>query len=103
VTADTDRRLAVPDSVVIQPVGDEMVLLHAGTGAYYGLDAVGASIFNVVTATASVQAACDALLAQYDAEPDRLRADVDALVEKLTGLGLLEWRDSAALASGAAE
>jgi hypothetical protein len=103
VTADTHRRLAVPDSVVIQPVGDEMVLLHAETGAYYGLDAVGASIFNAVTSTESVPAACDVLLAQYDAEPDRLRADVDALVEKLTALGLLVWRDPAATASGAAE
>ena len=96
VTVDTHRRLAVPDNVVIQAVGDEMVLLHAGTGAYYGLDAVGASIVNVVTATESVPAACAVLLAQYDAEPDRLRADVDALVEKLTRLGLLEWRESAA-------
>ena len=103
MTADTDRRLAVPDSVVIQAVGDELVLLHAGTGAYYGLDAVGASIFNAVTATESVQAACDVLLAQYDAEPDRLRADVDALVEKLTALGLLVWTDPAATASGASE
>jgi hypothetical protein len=95
VTPDT-RRLAVPDNVVIQAVGDEMVLLDAGTGAHYGLDAVGAGIFNAVTATESVPAACDVLLARYDAEPERLRADVDALVEKLTGLGLLEWRDSTA-------
>jgi hypothetical protein len=93
MSTSSNRRLEVPDDVVIQAVGDEMVLLHAGTGAYYGLDAVGASIFNVVTATESVPAACDILLAQFDAEPDRLRADVDALVEKLTSLGLLEWRD----------
>jgi hypothetical protein len=87
------RHLAVPDHVVIQAVGDEIVLLHAGTGAYYGLDAVGAGIFSALTSTESVSAACDLLLAQYDAEPDPLRADVDALIEKLTGLGLLEWRD----------
>jgi hypothetical protein len=83
----------VPDDVLTQVVGDEMVLLNAGTGVYYGLDAVGASMFHVVTTAESIRAACDTLLARYDVEPDRLRGDVDALVEKLTSLGLLEWKD----------
>ncbi len=89
---DSHRRLVVPDDVLAQDVGGEIVLLHVGTGVYYGLDTVGASIFNVVTTAESVAAACDALLAQYDVEADRLRGDVESLIEKLTALGLLEWK-----------
>ena len=88
-----NRKLAVPDDVLTQVVGDEMVLLHARTGVYYGLDAAGARMFSVVTTAESIPAACDTLLAEYDVEEARLGADVDALVEKLIGLGLLEWKD----------
>ena len=93
MTTSSGRRLVVPDDVLTQVVGDEMVLLHAGTGVYYGLDPVGASIFQAVTATESIATACDMLLARYDVCADQLRRDVDTLVEKLTGLGLLDWED----------
>jgi len=93
MSTDSHRRLVVPDEVLTQDVGGEIVLLHVGTGVYYGLDAVGASIFNTVTTAESVPAACDTLLAQYDVELGRLRSDVETLVEKLTGLGLLEWKE----------
>jgi hypothetical protein len=93
MSTDSHRRLVVPDDVLTQDVGGEIVLLQLGTGVYYGLDAVGACIFNTVTTAESVPAACDTLLAQYDVEPERLRGDVDALVEKLTALGLLEWKE----------
>ena len=93
MSTSSNRRLVVPDDVITQEVGGETVLLHLGTGIYYGLDAVGTGIFNTVTTATSLQAACDTLLAKYDVEADRLRADVDVLVEKLTGLGLLEWKD----------
>ncbi len=92
MSTNSNRRLFVPDEVLTQVVGDEMVLLHVGTGVYYGLDVVGANMFNVLTTADSIPAACDILLAQYEVEPGRLRADVDALVEKLVGLGLLEWK-----------
>lgn len=87
-----DQRFAVPPDVLINIVDGQSVLLNLRSERYFGLDEVGTAMWKVLTTSASLNAACDALLAEYDAEPERLRRDVCELAEKLVEHGLLEVR-----------
>jgi hypothetical protein len=44
----------------------------------------------VLTTAKSLQTACDSLLDEYEVEEERLRQDLQDLVEKLVGHGLVE-------------
>jgi hypothetical protein len=88
-----ERRVVVPAHVVVQEVEGESVLLNLDSERYFGLDEVGTRMWEVLTATASVQAAYDALLAEYDVAPDVLQQDMTELIEQLVEHGLVELND----------
>jgi hypothetical protein len=83
-------RASVPADVLIQELQGESVLLHVGTGRYYGLDDVGTRMWAALTTSESLQAAYDTLLAEYDVDGQRLEGDLQSLVGKLVEHGLLE-------------
>jgi hypothetical protein len=84
--------LAAPPHVLLQRVGEESVLLNLTTETYFGLDRVGTSMWEVLTESATVEAAYRKLLETYDVDPKRLRQDMEALIENLVRNGLLETR-----------
>jgi hypothetical protein len=83
-------RASVPADVLVQELQGESVLLNLQSGRYFGLDEIGTRMWAVLTSAASLQAAYDTLLAEYDVEGPRLERDLRALVEKLVDNGLLE-------------
>jgi hypothetical protein len=83
------RRAVVPSNVLIRFLDQESVLLNLETERYFGLDAVGTRMWQVLTAAPSVEAAVAQLLEEYDAPPERLRADLANLLEHLLENGLI--------------
>jgi hypothetical protein len=83
-------RLSVPSDVLVQELEGESVLLNLNSGRYFGLDEVGTRMWQVLTTAGSIEAAHEMLVNEYDVEPERLRHDLELLVEKLAGHGLLE-------------
>jgi len=69
--------------VFIQKLDGEAVILSLVTDKYYGLDAMGLSIWNLLTSCDSIGEAFDRLLETYEVEPEDLRRELDGLVEKL--------------------
>jgi hypothetical protein len=90
MTISISARLRVPEEVLVSEVGSEAVLLDLRSERYFSLDETGAAVWRAVAATPSVQTAYDALLAEYEVEPERLRQDMFALLEKLAEHGLVE-------------
>ena len=84
---------ALPD-VMYRTVGDEAVLLNIKKETYFGLDPVGARMWAVLNESASIQAALESLLTEYDVSEPQLREDLEAFVEKLVEQGLVETRSS---------
>ena len=82
-------RLRVADNVVCRNLAGESVLLNLDTGTYFGLDAVGTRLWNLVAEHGSTALAIDTLLAEYDVDASRLRKDVMALIDQLLAKGLL--------------
>ncbi len=72
-------------------LGGEVVLLNLENGMYYGLDPVGARIWNLIQKPKNVNDIRDVLLKEYDVEPARCEQDLLALLKRLADEGLIEW------------
>lgn len=77
------RRFHVPDTVIAQTIAEETVILDLEAGIYFGLDPVGARIWELVAQGAPLDDMIDQILAEYDVSRERLQRDVDALVSQL--------------------
>ncbi len=78
--------------------GQELVILSLRDGVYYGLEDVGARIWELLQRPIRVAAIRDALVAEYDVEPERCGRDLRALLLDLAGRGLIEVRGGDAVA-----
>ena len=83
-------RLTVSDSVVDAVLGDEAVLLNVESGVYFGLDPVGTRIWELLIEGTSEQEIVGRVLDEYDVEPARARADVEAFIGALASKGLTQ-------------
>lgn len=78
----TDRQVAVD-------VADEVVIFGVDSGTYFSVEEVGAEIWKLVQTPTSVQAICDALMREYDVEPDVCSREVAAFLDQLLDRGLI--------------
>ena len=77
------QRVTVADGVAFRELGEESVLLHLGTGRYFGLDPVATRMWSVLAEAGTVEGAMAVLAEEYEVERDRLRRDLAELVEEL--------------------
>ena len=79
------------DSVIFRRLDTGAVVYDCAAEVYYGLNDVGATIWELLgDATLTPDALVDRLGATYpDADTALLRADADALIASLVGYGLL--------------
>jgi hypothetical protein len=71
----------------------EAVILDLKHGVYHGLDAVGARIWTLLQDRRPLHEIRDAILQEYDVEPDRCERDLIELVRQLAEKGLVEISD----------
>lgn len=85
----SSRVNTAPD-VMLRVIGDEAVILNLKSELYLGLNPVGTRMWTVLHGAPSIQAAYDSLLAEFEVEPDRLRQDLNQLLDQLLKQGLIE-------------
>ncbi|HKS82435.1 MAG TPA: PqqD family peptide modification chaperone [Candidatus Acidoferrales bacterium] len=78
------------------PLDDESAILNLKNSVYYGVNAVGTRVWNLLQQPRSVSELRDALLEEYDVEAERCEQDLLDLLEKMRVEGLIEVRASAA-------
>ena len=83
-------RANVPAHVLVRFLDRECVLLNLETERYFGLDETGTRMWQLVTGSPSVDAALQELLAEFDVEPELLKANLSELMGRLVENGLLE-------------
>lgn len=88
-----DPSFAIPDTVLVREVGDELVMLDLRSERYFGLNGVAADIVARLT-TAPHCVALAGLSEDYDVDLDVLQHDTDRLVEELLAAGLLTRRST---------
>jgi hypothetical protein len=87
------RRVVIPEAVLIRVLGEESVLLNLDSESYFGLDAVGTRMWNAIASAPSLRAAFDELAAEYEVDPSHLRTDLAGLVRELSEAGLVRLVD----------
>lgn len=78
---------------VSRDLGGEAVVLQLDSGVYYGLDPVGASVWNHLKKPVSVEQLRDAVMAEYDVDAERCERDLMALLDRLLSENLIELND----------
>jgi hypothetical protein len=85
------------DSVVVATrhqascaLGEEAVVLEMNAGVYFGLNQVGARVWELVKTPRSVRSILDTLLAEYEVEPERCHEDLLSVLDKMRSAGLVE-------------
>ncbi len=71
-------------------LGGEAAILSIKNGVYYGLDPVGARIWQLIQQPRSVEELRNAVVQEYDVEPERCERDLITLLERLLVEGLIE-------------
>jgi Coenzyme PQQ synthesis protein D (PqqD) len=77
-------------------VEGESVILNFDEGIYYGLEKVGARVWELARTPTSVAEIRDTLIAEFDVEPERCQRDLQDLLSELAEAGLIEVADAGA-------
>lgn len=80
----------IPEDVVFREVEGEMVLLNTGTGTYYGLDAVGSRMWDLLAEKKNIREVMEMMLQEYEVAAEDLQRDILHLVQELKTRGLVE-------------
>lgn len=72
------------------PLGEESAILNLKNSVYYGLNPVGASIWNLLQRPRTVRQIRDAILEEYEVEPQRCESDLMELLETMFLQGLVQ-------------
>lgn len=84
------KKIQVPQDVVSQTLGDEVVLLNLRTGVYWNLNASGALIWNEVQAHGNPQKASEALRQAFETTRTEAEEAVSGLLHDLSREGLIQ-------------
>lgn len=84
----TDK-VTIPAQVMARQVGDETVILDLASGTYFGLDPVGARIWQLMGEGKTLSEICDTMLDEYEVTRDALERDVIELAQELSAQGLI--------------
>lgn len=85
--------ITVNKNYVYCNVEDEMVLLGMEDGIYYGLNQVGAFIWEQIKEPKTIDQVRDAILAEYEVEKGECERDLLELLQEMTEKGLVEVKD----------
>lgn len=81
---------------VSSDLGGEVAILNLDAGMYYGLNDVGARVWEMIQEPKPVSEIHATILEEYDVEPAEGKRDVLALLRELANEGLIEVRDGPA-------
>ena len=85
-----ESRVVVSKDQVSCDLEGEAAILNLKNSVYYGLDPVGARVWQLIQEPTSLAQIRDVLRAEYDVEASQLEADIGDLVEQLAEQGLIE-------------
>jgi Coenzyme PQQ synthesis protein D (PqqD) len=83
-------RMIVPTHVLVRHLDGETVLLNLETEKYFGLDATGTNMWEIVIQSPSIEAAYERLSEEFDVQPEMLRNHLAELLAQLVENGLLK-------------
>jgi Coenzyme PQQ synthesis protein D (PqqD) len=91
-------RVTTAPGVMMRIIRDEAVILNLKSEVYLGLNSTGTRMWTVLHEAPSIQDAYESLLGEYEVAPERLRQELDELLDRLLAQGLIELTPAEAVA-----
>jgi len=95
VAISTENVVVASEEHVSADLDSESVILSLKNGTYYGLDPLGAHIWELIQKPRPVLEVRDAILSEYDVSAEQCETDLIALLDELESEGLIEVRNGA--------
>ncbi len=83
------QSVTLSEDALFQEVTGETVILDMASETYFGLDAVGTRVWQLMQEKTALQPVFDTLLQEYEVEPDILERDLADLLASLEEAGLI--------------
>ena len=68
-------------------VGEELVMMSAESGAYLGLNEVGAKVWEMIDSPKALPEICAALASEFETTPEACQPEVEAFLTELESRG----------------
>ncbi len=85
-----DTTIRQSASCLTAKVGEEIVVMSVDRGLYYAFDPIGSDIWNRIAQPCTVKSLSQSLLADYEATPEAIKADVLSLLKDLSEANLID-------------
>ena len=87
--------VSTTENQIASDLEGEVVVLNVKDGVYYGLDGVGARVWELLAEPRTLAGILADLLERYEVDAERCEQDVRALLLDLEQRGLVEFADAA--------
>jgi len=77
------EKMTIPSTVFAQEVDDEMVIMDTQSENYFGLDAIGTQMWQILIENGSLENLKIKILEMYDVEENVLRQDIEVFISEL--------------------
>lgn len=95
ITISLDSIVSVAADQVSCELDGEAAILNLTSGAYHGLDPVGATVWTLMASPIAVRKIVEAMIVQYDVDRACCERDLLALLATLDERGLIQVADGA--------
>ncbi len=90
ITISNDSIIMIKNNIVSCDLDGEAAILNMNDGIYYGLDPIGAKIWNLIQKPVSINSIVDEILVEFDIDLNNCLSDTIELIEELYNNGLVE-------------
>ena len=84
-----DAQVSAASDQLSSKLGNDVVILNLKSGVYYGLDPVGARVWELIQETKSVGAIRDVILNEFDVGQEQCEQDLNDLLADMQAQGLI--------------
>lgn len=92
MTLSCESIVVVSKDQMASDIAGETVILGLTAGRYYGLDAVGARVWQLIQTPMTVSDVIRTIVSEYQVDPEQCEADLLKLLRQTVDAGLVEVR-----------
>ena len=85
----TDKIISRNEGIVFNKLDDELVMMSIENGEYYGLDNIGAQIWEIIQQPTNFSEIVLKLMRKYDVSEETCIADIQEFLSELLGKNLI--------------
>lgn len=83
------KKIKISENVLFQEIDNEYVLLNMRTELYFGLNDIGAKVWQIISQEGTTDTLIEKIMADYEVSADTLKADISELLNELSNEQLI--------------